>query len=931
MRSILHQFLLAAPVEVSRTLQKFENNTQEAVSFKFLGSVSSLWDAIKAVLVALDWSVTHLVLDALDEMPLESLLTFINGLRDLFNVVSPQIAPRSLKILITSRPTSCIEQVLSFPSISIKSERDVRHFIESRADELCNRHHLSREARDQIVTNICEKAGGMFLWASLVWDELFQGVAKKSQFLSNLKIAQNLPTTLESLYENILGRLEPQSLTLSLRTFSWLIAATRPLHSNELRFAVALDAGEESFDAIRDRMMSKNTLKNLCPHLIEVDELGFVRFAHSSIRDFLIQSKDINQFCFDLHATHAKLARLCLRSLHLPGFSAQAVQTLLCSKKVHSEAEMVDLSAEYNLLPYAWTNWHIHANAVGESLEIWTAFDEFLKQTACVKLWLMLCLYDESLLAQQGWEIDRSWWISMDPPPPIHVAVFLKNTYFIKMLVRNGHNINALNEGWKNSIRHYCRPNLPQGGHVLHFENLEPDMATHLILWGASIRIVNPYGRGPIETAIAQRDENRVRMLIRSAQTSSRSSNLHYDPNILHRAADATLLSVVELILDDNSLDLCDENLLRIATGAFGTYLTSPLEHACLFGMESVAKIMMSHPRMKEAQLKKDEKYGMKNPTSLAMLTALHGWGELTLIAVQSFPVDLVSEKDFDMRNILHHSCMEEWHDVLEICIVQIPKPKLNSQDKNGMTALHLAAKARNWYATGRLLDAGADFLMKDNLGRTIGHVAAEAGSERVLSLLLERGAILVGSLDCMRRTVLHYAATWNLTSIVESLMEIDKDCIQARDHDGRFPAHMAALFGSASTLSLMFSTMLIYLNEADEHGKTLLHLAVESRTESCINELLSREGIDLNPLDRYLRTPLDMTLSIPDKAEAEKIRQILIQAGCDTGLWREKKMEETKLDEKTNLNVKTPSSDIAKYGQMVIYDQSTKKNKKKI
>lgn len=203
------------------------------------------------------------------------------------------------------------------------------------------------------------------------------------------------------------------------------------------------------------------------------------------------------------------------------------------------------------------------------------------------------------------------------------------------------------------------------------------------------------------------------------------------------------------------------------------------------------------------------------------------------------------------------------------------------------MTALHYAAKNRNWFSSERLLDSGADALMEDIEGRTPSHAAAEAGSERVLRLLLDKGAVAVDNLDRRKRTVLHYAATWNLTSIVESIVELKPDTVKAKDQDGRTAAHMAALFGSTATLSFLLSTRLTDINATDGYGRTLLHYAVESHIDSCVEELLSRDGLELNPLDRLLKSPLDLTAFFRDDSDATVVQEKLKEAGCRPGLWK--------------------------------------------
>ena len=885
-------------------------------SYRFLDSISALWDAIKAALVATSWKVTYLVFDALDEMTPESLHSFTTGLRDVIDTISPQIMPRALKVLITSRPTEAIEHNISPVSITVKSERDVRHLVEGWANDLGQRYHLSEKTRIEIVTRICEKAGGMFLWASLAWEKLREGASKENQFLANLKNAEALPANLNALYENVLSRLDSHKLLLTLQAFPWLLAATRPLHTNELRFAMALDT-QADYSAVCSRMVNAATLRDLCPSLIHVNERGSVSFAHSSIRDFLFHPKTTERFRFNPRAVHEKLAVLCLQCLYLPGFDAEATRKYLQSQTVRTEHEMVDLAAQFYLLAYASANWYLHARFVGQSQKIWKCFGAFLDNAASVKLWLMLCLYNDSVSAQRGWSTSPD---DGPPPPSIHIAVFVKNIYLVEMLVRerlsNG-GINQVNYGWINTDTIYRKPNLPEGGGVLHFEDLDLDMIKCVIRLGADIGLLNTEAQSPVQLAMHQRNQDLAVMLIECARERD-VFVLKNNTRMLFEAVDETMPIVLNTILDDESIDLSDPSLLQEARSILGTYVTTPLDHACLFGMESVARILMTHPRMIEAQLKAERRPSRRNPTGVAFLTTLQGWRDLTCIALQNFPTKIASERDLDRRTILHHAAMEEWHDVLDLCIEKLSRSKLNIQDKNGKTALHYAARMRNWYGCERLLDAGADTLMEDVEGRTPGHSAAEAGSDRVLRLLLNKGAIALDNLDQWRRTVLHYAATWNLTSVVESLIELNPDSIKAKDRDGRTAAHMAALHGSTATLSLFLSTHIIDINASDAHGRTLLHCAVESRVTSCIDELLSRNGVELNPLDRSLKSPLDVSASFKDESYTITIQEKLREAGCRPGLWRPRRIYGQALEEKKEVDKKWPDD-----WQLVFHDSS--------
>lgn len=883
--SILHQLLSAAPLEVTKALQVFRRSS---LNYSFLVKPEILWEAVRSALIATNWTTTYLVFDGLDEMLSEHLGTFSAGLKTLVESVVPQIEPRSLKILVTSRPLPSLEVDLSCPSISVRSERDVRHFVQGSTSELAGRYALSLQLQLDIVEQISEKAKGMFLWAVLAWYELCRNARRAEDFATNLLKLQKLPTTLEMLYEDILNRLPPSSRQLALKAFPWLTLSARPLHCDELRFAIAMVETSDNYQATLQRMISRQELIALCPELITVGEDGYVQFVHSSIKDFFLSPNTGAQYRIEPVKLHSTIAILCVQSLYMQGFNPEDVQAELINTQVRTESEMIDLPVKYLLLPYAATNWYYHASMAGEDLKVWAAFKTLLKNPSSTSLWLMLALYNGSLSAQRAWYLGQHFWESLTIPPAIHIAVFLKNVYFIQKLVEGGASINQLNTGWYNATEEYCRPRLAVGGTILHSGDLDRELLQVLISLGADMNALDRDGVSALSRAVNEHDEDKVTMLLGFAKRQREvTSSVGYDPKLLNQAAFMTMKKVVIEILDDPLIDLSHARFQGKDGSILGTYHTSPLEHACLLGMTSIANIMMNHPRMVEAQKRLELRLPNRNPTSVAFLTTLQGWDDLTLIALQNFQTDLERERDMNRRTILMHAAMEEWHYVLEHCIDRLPKSRLNMQDKNGRTALHHAARMRNWFGTDKLLGAGADFSMEDHEGMTPAHAAAEAGSERVLRIILDKRAFGIDSIDHKKRNLLHYVATWNLHSITETLIDVAPNQVSAKDCNGRTPVHLAALFGSTAVLALLISKGLVDINAQDHVGKTLLHLAVESKVESCIDELLSREETDLNMMDRNLRSPYDITQGFKDQAQAESIRIMLEDAGCRPGLWR--------------------------------------------
>ncbi|KAK5052151.1 hypothetical protein LTR84_002955 [Exophiala bonariae] len=650
------------------------------------------------------------------------------------------------------------------------------------------------------------------------------------------------------------------------------------------------DYADESDDyqATLQRMISPRALRDLCPELISVGTDDNVQFAHSSIKDFFLSANTRAQYRINAVKLHSNIAILCLKCFSIRGFNPEAIQAALAKTLIRDESEMIDLPARYYLLPYAAANWSYHASMVGEDLKVWEAFRSLVGRPKETTLWLMLARYDGSLGAQRGWYLGREFYEDLSLPPPIHIAVFLQNIHFVRRLIKSGEDINQLNKTWMNASEDFRRPQMAVGGTVLHSPNLDHAMLQLLINLGADMNMPDRDGISALVHAVNEQDEDKVIMLLSLAKKQRQEfPGIGYDPNILNQAATMTMRRAVLEILDDPLVDLSHQRLLGNDKSVLGVYHTSPLEHACVLGMSSIADIMIKHPRMQAAQKRLELRSPNRNPTSVAFLTTLQGWDDLTLIAIENFRTEVDRERDMNQRTILMHAALEEWHTVLEYCVQRTQRSRLNIQDKNGRTALHHAAKVRNWFGTEKLLNAGADFHMEDHEGMTPAHAAAEAGSDRVLRIILDRRAFSPESVDHKRRNLLHYVATWNLHSIAETLLEMAPDQVSMKDSDGRTPVHLAALFGSTAVMALLLSTGLVDINAQDHVGRTLLHLAVEGKVDSCIDELLSREGTDLNIMDRNLRSPYDMTQGFKDLDQADRIRIMLEDAGCRPGLWR--------------------------------------------
>ena len=198
----------------------------------------------------------YCLIDALDECEEESRTLLLNSFRKLF-CSSPQSSDTFVKFIVTSRPNNDIEESLHTISQAISAIRilqidsgrvnvDLTKFIDIKVNELSTQKKYSSKQSQMIKRKLTEKAGGTFLYVSLVLDDL-KKVKLHSQVIQKL---QDLPSDLNKVYDRILSQIGADYMEIAKFVLSWVTIARRPLTVMELAVARALNIGEWKEDTI---------------------------------------------------------------------------------------------------------------------------------------------------------------------------------------------------------------------------------------------------------------------------------------------------------------------------------------------------------------------------------------------------------------------------------------------------------------------------------------------------------------------------------------------------------------------------------------------------------------------------------------------------------------------------------------------------------
>ncbi|XP_053322889.1 transient receptor potential cation channel subfamily A member 1 [Spea bombifrons] len=207
----------------------------------------------------------------------------------------------------------------------------------------------------------------------------------------------------------------------------------------------------------------------------------------------------------------------------------------------------------------------------------------------------------------------------------------------------------------------------------------------------------------------------------------------------------------------------------------------------------------------------------------------------------------LVSDEDSEGCTPLHYACRQgvpnSINNLLGLNV------SLYSKSKNKRSALHFAACYGRINTCQRLLRFVSDTRLLndgDEKGMTPLHLAAESGHEKIVFLLLKRGALLLS--DHRGWTALHYAAFGGYTRTIKVLLDTSIGLIDKADKEKNTALHLAALEGHAKAVILLLDsgaaiTMNIngasFIHEAIRHGrKDVVQAAIQSdRWEEVLSE----------------------------------------------------------------------------------------------
>lgn len=643
----------------------------------------------------------YFVLDGLDECPhpqRRELIQYLRKLQEIF-ALRVCIACRSdVDGLWTLRPEFFINSsVMSVP----EENPEIKQFIKTALIDCIESGRLDLgdfqlclEIEDALVAG----AQGMFLWAALQIASLCEARTDEAIRRALVELPRSLPETFSRILERSAKGMSGQ--LYQKRIFEFVIAARRPLTTDELREALSVTPGHDIWDPAR---LLNNVFSTLacCGSLIMVDEENLtVRLIHHSVRQFLVGNGEptgntrmtVTGACQSMRATlftylnygvfDTQLSTTVAPQLSAEAAPSKIIQSIdapritrnlalkLLKVRHQPDFDIGRYIAEVQKRPTGQPDNRFPFHSYASSYWIEHASNMAMVETISRQMLLKVIDRKLSCLSSEDEEVQR-------------IAFLAAAEGYLSVLVR------CLDMGVDLEIRHKLL-----GTTLLFFaaaNGHEPCVCT-LADRGANLEFTDSSGRTALSWAAGLAHHDVVEtLLVRGAKVNS-FDRLGWGP--LMWAYNSGSRAVVKILIEYGADPM--------SSGSMGDLVESPVSLAIKHGDIAFVQALL------EARVKLVPGNKPANLLSSALDTAvLHDQAEIIRLLVQHGADMIVSDGN------------------------------------RSTTMLSTAAQAGRKAAVGALIELGADVNARDSSGATPLFHAARGGYDAIIKLLINSGAHL--------------------------------------------------------------------------------------------------------------------------------------------------------------------------------------------
>ncbi|KAH0556219.1 hypothetical protein GP486_005853, partial [Trichoglossum hirsutum] len=785
-------------------------------------------------------------IDGLDECdgPLQDHLSFLR------RIVTHPAVKSTIKICVSSRPVAILcAGFQGYPELSLPEEtsRDIYNYVHEKTEYLSQSGEDGDDDFQLLRAEIIQRANGVFLWVSLVVEELLKGDAEGDTICELRDRLSSIPPDLDGMYRRILGGIEERYREETRLMLRLILCALHPLTLEEFRFAMAFGSGR-SFDSqisttnsrelVRGDKEMEKRIRSRCGGLVEATTIeaevhATVKFIHESVKDFLLSEDGIRVLELDPNESpvvegHRYLLRSCIQYLTIPEIG-DFLSSLEASHVQPSRISMaVSLIRQFPFLSYATPLWLEHWKAMeklgvcqssqvrrlegkvrrqGQShLQTWSTLYNaiadpnipFATDTTLLHIATragITSFVEEELRTVDDVNTPRGQECTL-----LRAASISGNESLVKMLLQRGANVNDHDYfGYGNAIQAAAREGFGAIVRIL-LEN------------GANVNGEGNYWGSALQAATFNGHTEVIQLLLRNGANVNAKGG--YWGSALQAAAGASDKAGIEILLASGA----DIN-------AESGYYGSPLQAAAYGGRKAVVQHLLENGADVNAT---GGAYG-------SALQAAAAKGNVTIVQIL-----LEHGADTNAKGGRHGSPLQaamrgvrgEHGKVAQLLLEN--GADVGAEDGIYSNMLRSAAVKGDDVIVRLLLRKAKDFPL-DLL-----QVAMEYDNKKLVLLLFEEG-LDVSTTDTQGCAAIHRIAYSGWASILSTAVDMGSDHL-ARDIQGRSPLHHAASGTSADCVSYLLG-LSEDPNVPDRNGWTPLHWACKRGNMDAVKVLLENGG----------------------------------------------------------------------------------------
>jgi len=297
LRTLLYDILAQIPELIPTVCNKRWAEAESKSLKKMPWSLEELQRSLKTLAAQNRFPVRFCIfIDGLDEFTGDSI--------DICNTLKEVCVSKYIKMCISSRPWNVFESFLGqVPEQKIYihdlTQADIRNYVESefKSHSVCSSSAEDDDQLPALISEITNRAQGVFLWVFLVTRLLREGLMNDDSLADLWSRLDNIPTDLESFFKLILESVEPLYHEKQAGSLQLALTANGALRSEIYSFQegectsedYALEQGLRVFSPQERQKLNGPLAKRLnarCKGLLEIRNQK-VDFLHRTVRDFL--------------------------------------------------------------------------------------------------------------------------------------------------------------------------------------------------------------------------------------------------------------------------------------------------------------------------------------------------------------------------------------------------------------------------------------------------------------------------------------------------------------------------------------------------------------------------------------------------------------------------------------------------------------------